>query len=1078
LSVRNLENAMTEAYLQLVNTVDTVRRAWRTRRMLEGMLLACSIVLGILIAAGILDQLAHFGPVGRWVLGIVFWGGLIACVWRLVARPAMTGHSDDFFAALLEGRLPELRNRFINALQLGREEHPAAPKLIDAIVTDGVRATDEIDPGRAVTGPALRRHGLALGVVLVVAIAWVLIAGPAARAAMARVLLPGSDVPPFTWTRLSVDLDPGQRLLEGRSLTVTASVDTDWQVPETATVRRTNARGEERAVAMQSVARGKFAHTFRDLESDFRFHVTAGDARSDSYRVVVDDRPRVESIAVTYRYPEYTGIAERAVDDFDGHLHGLPQTTALLTFRVNKALDGLTLNLDGKPLATTAGDDELTWQTGLTLEQRGTYRAIMHDPQWGEIEEPTTYTITLETDAPPAVAFARPARDIQLRPDGEVGFTIVAQDDYGLGDVRMLATINNAEESTLLQQWPAEGEPKRRVEFELRRTVDQLGMTGGDRMEYWAVAFDRNNIAADGPGRAETRKFNLVVLTAEQARQLLEKQLSDYARVIGELIRLQRQNRAETAEHKPAASLVNRQSMIRRQTIRLADVMERNTFPATTIIEQLRELGGEPMPKVITLLESYRDALTLSEGKPIAEQSLPIQDEIIAALEEILLRLNRADQVRQRLKKARDAEPAKHREVTGVLEKLAKDLDEFLNEIKEIEEDYEKMPQRRDPDELSGEDLANIDDIEHRLDRWKKWSKDTVDGLVKLPDGFVPDAFLSETMSIIFEEIEKQERKPTTEIATPVEEGIKALAEEVAEDLEMWMPHAGDSTKWVMEDPMEGAFDVPEAELPSNLQDMIGDLVEDVEDFDEQADDITGAWGGNMQVGWEIGDGPISSYYASGKTGNQLPNSSEMGGRSGSGRRGRATGQMVGAESRALEGRPTPARLTNEQYEEGVPEAGKQLDPRGSTGGGKKTGGGRRGLQGNAPPDFVKDMERLQKNMAMLREQAQQVARQLDYAGRPLGGVQRAITLMEAAEQDYRDLRYDDAARKRKMALGQLRAGYAEIDQAVNLSMQKAPNLPQEMREEISSGVQQALPEGYEDIVGEYYKAISRNAGE
>ncbi|MBE3069139.1 MAG: hypothetical protein IMZ66_02775, partial [Planctomycetes bacterium] len=323
----------------------------------------------------------------------------------------------------------------------------------------------------------------------------------------------------------------------------------------------------------------------------------------------------------------------------------------------------------------------------------------------------------------------------------------------------------------------------------------------------------------------------------------------------------------------------------------------------------------------------------------------------------------------------------------------------------------------------------------------------------------------------------KQPRAKTREIATPVEEGAKALAEEVAEDLEMWMPDAGDSERWVMEDPLEGTFDVPEAKLPSSLQDMIGDLIEDLEEFDEEADDVTGAWGGNMQVGWGIADGPISSYAALGKTGNQMPNASEMGGRSGSGRRGRATGQMVGDTSRGLEGRPTPARLTNERYEAGNPKAEKQLDPRGATGGGKKTGGGQRGLQGGTPPDFVKDMERLAKNQALLREKAQKVAREIQFGGRPLGSVQRALDLMKGVEEDYRDLRYDDAARKRKMALDAIREASSQVDQAVSLSLQKAPNLPPEMRERISAGSRQALPEGFEDIVGAYYKALSEDAG-
>ena len=39
--------------------------------------------------------------------------------------------------------------------------------------------------------------------------------------------------------------------------------------------------------------------------------------------------------------------------------------------------------------------------------------------------------------------------------------------------------------------------------------------------------------------------------------------------------------------------------------------------------------------------------------------------------------------------------------------------------------------------------------------------------------------------------------------------------------------------------------------------------------------------------------------------------------------------------------------------------------------------------------------------------------------------------------------------------------------------MQKAPDLSPELREQITAGAQQALPEGYEDMVAAYYKALS-----
>ena len=91
-----------------------------------------------------------------------------------------------------------------------------------------------------------------------------------------------------------------------------------------------------------------------------------------------------------------------------------------------------------------------------------------------------------------------------------------------------------------------------------------------------------------------------------------------------------------------------------------------------------------------------------------------------------------------------------------------------------------------------------------------------------------------------------------------------------------WFEHSG--TKVVVG--KAGLTDNALSALPDALEDLIGDLLQEADEFDEEADDITSAWGDNLnQAGWGISDGPISNFSAKGKTGNDLPNSSEMTGR-------------------------------------------------------------------------------------------------------------------------------------------------------------------------------------------------------
>ncbi len=249
------------------------------------------------------------------------------------------------------------------------------------------------------------------------------------------------------------------------------------------------------------------------------------------------------------------------------------------------------------------------------------------------------------------------------------------------------------------------------------------------------------------------------------------------------------------------------------------------------------------------------------------------------------------------------------------------------------------------------------------------------------------------------------------------------LATKMKEDLEMWLPDSADSVKWVMEEPLNKKTPkVPEMPLPKALEDLIGDLLQKADEVDEEADDITSAWGDNLdQAGWGVSDGPISSFSAKGKTGNDMPNSNEVNGRSGDGRRGKSSGQMVGDTARALPGRKTPARVGNEKYEPGQLKQEGSEDPNGATGGGKKAGAGRKGLQGGSPPDISKDMGRLSAKQAGLREKADQVAKKLDAVGVNTRRLNESIELMKQVEKDMADKRYDDAARKRRDALQKLR---------------------------------------------------------
>src|ERR1035437_8831422 len=137
-----------------------------------------------------------------------------------------------------------------------------------------------------------------------------------------------------------------------------------------------------------------------------------------------------------------------------------------------------------------------------------------------------------------------------------------------------------------------------------------------------------------------------------------------------------------------------------------------------------------------------------------------------------------------------------------------------------------------------------------------------------------------------------------TEIATPLEENGLENAQALDTHIERWLMNTPDHTAWQMEEPVT-QNDPAMAELPKQLQDMVGDLMDKEEDLTDEMESQGSKFADSLDkgAGWDAADGPMSNMSAQGVTGNQMPRNEEIQGRSGEGREGRASGEMVGAEA-------------------------------------------------------------------------------------------------------------------------------------------------------------------------------------
>lgn len=265
-----------------------------------------------------------------------------------------------------------------------------------------------------------------------------------------------------------------------------------------------------------------------------------------------------------------------------------------------------------------------------------------------------------------------------------------------------------------------------------------------------------------------------------------------------------------------------------------------------------------------------------------------------------------------------------------------------------------------------------------------------------------------------------EKNKPIT---IPIQESQMGLelAKELVSNLERWLAEAPDSIKWDHQEPSK-PITAPEAELPSELEDIIGDLIEQEENMKEEIEDITSSWMDSLDkgAGWMAMDGSISNMSAKGITGNVLPNQQEIGGRSGEGRTGRSYGEMVEKTASGKGGRQTPARLTPDNIEPGQVQDASNENQIGPTGGGKTSGWGPRGLKGPVNDASFRYAELAEKQTKII-EKAEKLERELKILNIYNPQLERSISAMKQFTIQLKEGRYNNLLTTKQMTIAHLK---------------------------------------------------------
>ncbi|MCX5649624.1 MAG: hypothetical protein NTX40_11115 [Planctomycetota bacterium] len=1055
-------------YFEVMARIEAVRGRIRTLRFTEGffsfMTVFCGAILGVTLVQGFL----RFGPAGRLALLLVGAGAILWAFWRHILSPLRREPNPKEVARFIEIRLPQLGNSLINTLLLTERASEWSPVLVQMAVSEAAAGVVGVDLLQATsTRRAKRRAAAAAAAALALAV-FIALAAPRFLSAGLQVLLPFDKGIPSAGAVSILSVAPGTvEWTKGEPMDIEAAIadphgrsyDGSVEIREEggATLRRTLTRAGERL--------DRFTYRVPQVVRPFDYRLNVGGSESRRFTVTLREPPLIETIDLRYIYPDYTGLEPQAVTDTGGEIRCLVGTRVEMTVRASAPVAGASLLFgNGEALKCLPASEGRSLAARFTVLADDVYQIRLEDH--GPDRAAVVYRIVALEDEPPAVVFTLPQGDVVASPGETVTMSLKAADRFGLADVRLFAQADTEPQPVTVQVWRKFADPKDAI-LDYAFLVDPAKYRPGQTITCWAEARDRRTYQGgrtpQGPNVTATAKFRILIQDKKAAAGEKIRQLTLLFERLREILKAQETARAtlETVGQQKSldavravgAGLTQAQRAIRDSTVA---VTREVAFDAETMPIQvtLEALSANEMASAVTkaaALAAPGAEARLADLAPLAGALAADQDAVIAVLRRILDILPRlADAVRadqNRLAPA-DLPPDAQAKLAALRDRLK----EFIDQQKKVIEATKELA-KRPVDDFTEADQRDLKKLEAVEDQWDKFLE------VKTDVEMAEDALSKKAMDIV----------------VPLEELGMEAAQEIVENLERWLPDQPDRAAWKQEEAL-GDVEIPHAELPAEMEDLVGDLLEQEEDLFQEIEDTTSAAADSADkgAGWDAMDGPISNYSAKGVTGNALPNTSEVGGRSGEGRTGKSSGEFVEEDATGKGGRRTPTRLSPDAFSRGEVNDSSAEAPTGATGGGKISGAGSEGLEGPVPPELARRMGGLAKKQAQLRNKAEGVKAGLEVRNYQSFALGEAVEAMRRVQRDLLAGRYQNALRQRDVVLENLKSTKMLLGGEVRIRTDTSTALPTEVQDELLDALEKPMPRGYEDYLKRYYERLSQ----
>ncbi|MCC7124657.1 MAG: hypothetical protein IT178_07400, partial [Acidobacteria bacterium] len=489
------------ARAELVAVIRQVRTRWRTKLAIRGAVgFLVAGALAIIAIAVALDYF-RFSPASIFWFRIVTGVMLVAAATWFFVRPLMRKVTDEQVALYLEEHEPSLESTLLTAMAAPGDKD-ASPALVQRMIETAVARLHEVEDGARIEREPLRRFSMAVaGLSIATLLAFTI--GPAIlRQALSALFVISRSVEAAAPYRIEVM--PGDATVPKGADQAIAAKLAGFDAAEAAVVFKKNGAADYERLAMLKDENGQYEGLLFDLGDSLEYFVEAAGVRSPVFKLSVVELPYVKTLGLEYRFPVYTGLEPRTIED-GGDIAVLAGTEVRLTVTPTMASKGGRVALgEGESVELTAAADG-TLTAAFTAKTDGFYRIELEAPSGDRVAASPQYAIDILSDQTPTVTLSKPGRDTDATPVQEFAIEVKADDDYAVKNLELVYSVNGGAEKTIKLFDGQRATPE--VTAGHTFYLEELGVQAGDAVSYYARATDNNAVA--GPQRATSDMFFL-----------------------------------------------------------------------------------------------------------------------------------------------------------------------------------------------------------------------------------------------------------------------------------------------------------------------------------------------------------------------------------------------------------------------------------------------------------------------------------------------------------------------------------------------------------------------------------------